>query len=599
MGLWMKVGGECNMKKPVVTRFLLVAMVLSLLFGLVACQQPTSGETPTTAPSDSQGTTTTDNTPAPQEIVTLSAFTGSGSGDITVAPWYSAYLRENLGIEFEFIISAGDVIQMTQALMSGGELPDIMNFNARTALAKQAVEAGLMLPLDDYQDQLPSVFGSNDQFKYSNAYMRDFFSDSSGKLFLLPQMVGKMESINCDPQLRWDIYQQIGAPEINTMEDYLPVLKQMVDAYPQTESGQKTYGISLFPSWDGFNLSNATYIMHIYGVDGSYASQLVETYADGTQDPLSMLDDGSQYKRNLKFYFQANQMGLLDPDSVTQTWDAISAKWAEGRIMFSPWSWSVSGFNNDENVNAETPKGYASVWPKDTTMLLYPDQYTGATESIMGIGKASTKVDAALKFIDFYYSIEGNDLIYNGPQGIIWDVGEDGKRYVTEEGWNIIDNGSDLPGGGALSAARGIFNSSPFSGNSAHPDYPGQPLDYTLWESTLLRSSSQLTEEWRDANGGAINSMKKAINDGNVVKSTAAVTMVQPMSDDMAATYKQIGDAVKTHSWKAVYAKDEAEFEAIWDQMQADADGLGMQEYMTWFMGAWNEALANDAKYAP
>lgn len=42
------------------------------------------------------------------------------------------------------------------------------------------------------------------------------------------------------PDLRFDLYQQIGAPEITKIEDYLPVLKKMQELEPKNEQGKKT-----------------------------------------------------------------------------------------------------------------------------------------------------------------------------------------------------------------------------------------------------------------------------------------------------------------------------------------------------------------------
>jgi putative aldouronate transport system substrate-binding protein len=373
----------------------------------------------------------------------------------------------------------------------------------------------------------------------------------------------------------------------------------MQDAYPQTEGGQKVYGISAFPAWDGLRMSMASQLSVMYGWDSEYSSSVIETKVDASETPRKITDDESMYKRVVKFLFSANQMGIMDPDSATQTWDAISAKWKEdGRILFSPWAWSVSGFNTTENADADDFKGYASVWPEDATMSIYPDMYTGAVTSL-SIGKATSNLDAALKFLNFYYTYECSDLLYNGPKGVLWDVDGSGQRYVTDAGWNIIDNDGDFPDGGKASSARNVLNHTPMSRYLTLAQYPGQQMDYTLWESSITRNPSKLKQDWRTANGNAIDMLDRAKKSGMVLKGSQAINMVELLGDDMSATVQQIGDVVKSQSWLAVFAKDEAEFEAIWDQMQADTEGLGMNDYYTWYLGAWETAKANAAKYQP
>lgn len=46
------------------------------------------------------------------------------------------------------------------------------------------------------------------------------------------------------PYIRWDLYKELGYPELNTLEDLLPVLKHMQALHPVTESGERTYGFS-------------------------------------------------------------------------------------------------------------------------------------------------------------------------------------------------------------------------------------------------------------------------------------------------------------------------------------------------------------------
>ena len=49
--------------------------------------------------------------------------------------------------------------------------------------------------------------------------------------------------------VRYDLYKQIGSPEINELEDYVDVLKQMKEVCPTSDSGKETYGVSLFKDW--------------------------------------------------------------------------------------------------------------------------------------------------------------------------------------------------------------------------------------------------------------------------------------------------------------------------------------------------------------
>lgn len=52
-------------------------------------------------------------------------------------------------------------------------------------------------------------------------------------------------TLNWGPYLRYDLYKQIGAPKVETSDDYLDILKKMQEIYPENENKQKVYGFSL------------------------------------------------------------------------------------------------------------------------------------------------------------------------------------------------------------------------------------------------------------------------------------------------------------------------------------------------------------------
>ncbi len=76
-----------------------------------------------------------------------------------------------------------------------------------------------------------------------------------------------------------------------------------------------------------------------------------------------------------------------------------------------------------------------------------------------------------------------------------------------------------------------------------------------------------------------------------------ALNMIKPLDNDMQEIATQIGDIVRTQSWLAVYAKDEAEFDAIVNQMIADAKTVGLDTLMEYNKAAWQEAVDRAAQY--
>lgn len=573
-------------------RLALIALTLALALAFAACQP--AGGTATEAPATTQPTTapTAGAGPTPEpEVVVLST-----SAALDNMGWFLMYIRNNLYIELQ---SMGGTLD---TWLASGELPALVSIWDKQQCINAAT-SGNLLCFDDYQDQLPNLYGSDGYFQYAIQYCRDYLSGDLNRCYVIPLTVGAQDYINYDPQLRWDIYEMAGSPRIETLEDYLPAMQAMVEAYPRTESGEKTYGFSLFPSWDGNTMGNAGYIATLYGIDVEYVCSLLQVPADGNGEIIPILDDSSVYKRVLRLFFNANQLGLLDPDSATQTWDNIVAKWNAGRIMFSPWEWSSNGFNTTENVAAGI--GYASVWPEDAQMIIYPDQWTGSTwYQAAGANVASDPdvLAATLRFYDFYYSYDGMDLVYNGPEGVLWEDKGNGTRALTDEGYNVVSNGLQMPmsGGGVLDCLMSsFFNAPSFSKYTISPTW-GEEMYYGYWDDTELRNNqTALRVDWAEAHDGIPEILPYAKENGMTIKMTQAVYMCAAPSEDLKMIISAIGAVVKPASWQMVFASSEEEFEAIWDRAQADADSLGMDQVLAYYQAEFASALAEVANYSP
>ena len=49
-------------------------------------------------------------------------------------------------------------------------------------------------------------------------------------------------------------------------------------------------------------------------------------------------------------------------------------------------------------------------------------------------------------------------------------------------------------------------------------------------------------------------------------------------SDELTVIWNQVGDCVKTNSWKAMFAKSDAEFDSIISQMVETAKSYGLEQ---------------------
>ena len=344
----------------------------------------------------------------------------------------------------------------------------------------------------------------------------------------------------------------------------------------------------------------ATEVGPTLGIDcGDQLGQLPFLQVDfNTGETLNTLDAGSAYIQALKFYFNANQMGLLDPDSLTQTYDTAKSKLIEGRVFFSWWSWFNDAYNTIDHVNAQPPKGFAAVLPENTKTLITSKTTIGKQWPI-AISSATKNLEACLKYVDFMFSTEGLQILYNGPEGVTWELGSDGKPQLTADGWKYVNDMTlELPEGGTLGDGVRLLGLNPLSAATINPE-TNDTVHYQAWESTKqykIDNQTELQKDWASVTGHA-STIDYVVSKGMTTEIPIAQSMITPMTDEISSLSARIGDIVKTSSWQMIFAKDEAEFQSLYDDMMTKAEGLGLADVYASSLQGWNAALDLVKKY--
>ena len=337
------------MKKVKIKRNVVVMLVVALtLVGIMSgCVNSKSSVNNTeTNTSESKNESTVPNEAKKEEPQTIKLYyTFAQTGPIT--GWLGDYLLEQ-GLKVENIPTDDAKLQ---AMIVSGDLPDVVFTN--TDRINELINANLLLNLDDHLGKLPNVVQNAST---ALDYMRTHRSNGSGKLYGVPFNVGDYK-MNVDTgvyaiNVRWDIYKAIGAPKAKTLEDLIPILKAMQEKYPKTETGEKTYALNMFSSNDkGVRLYNMSTLLTVLGYHES-ANQNCINYNIKKNVVTSLLDDNEVYLRGLKFFYQLNKNGLLEPDGVTQTKATSDAKIKTGAYIATGFAGYIGTYNTQERMDA-------------------------------------------------------------------------------------------------------------------------------------------------------------------------------------------------------------------------------------------------------
>ncbi len=578
----------------------LLLIVTLMCWGLWGCgsgnkngAKNSSGNNTTTTPEATEAATETPEESAddlladiiPKDTVELTVYSQLANYSGEQIGWFAQVMKDKFNVKLN-IIPTGDGVFSTR--MESGELGDIVIFGQDGDEYKQAIQAGLLL--DWNEDEILQDYGPyiNENMQVALQKNKDI---SGGTLYGFGHNVGSSsdehESFFYHPDIRWDLYAKLGYPEVNTLEDFIPVLEQMVKENPTSDSGQKTYAMSLFKDWDGDMVMYVKALGALYGYD-EFGFTL---YDVNTQTAQPILDDNSMYLRSLKFYNQLYQKGLLDPDSMTQTSTEASDAYTDGAAVFNIFNFLGQALYNTDKHTSEG-KGMYALAAKDMKVLSYGLNVYGGNR-VWSIGANTQYPELCMAIINWLSTPEGVMTTNYGPQGVSWDYDDQGYAYLTDLGAaSKADQKTEMTDGYSGTFEDGNFkmNNTTWALDSINPDGNGEPFNYLFWGSTLKKETTNAEQEWKKYTGYL--SADEYLNDGRFSIAIGTNYSTGAKSDELSTTWNQVKEAIKTYSWNAIYAKTDAEFDTIVAELQSKAKEYGYDECIAWCM---NEATLRKA----
>ena len=556
------------------------AMTASLLAGCGSSSESADSSaasgseksTETTAEADS-----TDSTASDGDTMTIEIFDVAANYQGVQTGWFAKVVKDRFNIELNIIAPqvAGDAIYQTRS--SSGNLGDILILES--GQFKECIDAGLIKDISADIWNYSNLADYKDQIDVLNNGLE---GNDNGATYGIPtEMLStsptsySQDTIYSSPLLRWDLYKELGTPDIADLDGLLDVLEQMKEKHPTNDAGDACYAMSLWPDWDGgdgmLGIANVVQLTTWYGekIKGSAILK-----PDGTFIPLT--DKNGTYYKILKFLYEANQRGLVDPDSATQDWNSACAKMSAGQVYLMWYSWQTGFWNSTERL--KDGKGFIFTPVADQEYYADADVYYGSGR-VWAVGSQvdDEKYAKIMEFLDWYASPEGLMFQHAGIEGFNYEVGEDGK--FTQINSNALMDNLNVPeewGGGGYSDGNNAINQWIVNANSINP-LTGESYVVTYWSSYKEETLTDMKREWRerfDAEEPA-DYMKK--NNKLVISPNVSVSLPTDTAD-ISVIRNQCNETVCDYSWRMIYASDDANFDALWDEMSKTLDGYGFQD---------------------
>lgn len=515
------------------------------------------------------------------KMMTVTVYDDLANYQGTQGGWFGKLVKDKFNMKLNIIAPnvAGGGSTLFDTRSAAGNLGDLIITGSGSGRAKRLIKSGLIVDMTPYAKNMKYITkykATTEELNKIADQKSGIWGVPSGVSTASPTEPSEGNDPTFGPYIRWDLYKQVGYPKLKTLSDLLPVLKEMQDKARQQTGDKKIYAMSLFKDWDGNMMNNAKQPTTFYGYD---EMGFVLAKADGS-DYQSITQSNGEYEKALQFFNKANQMGLVDPESSTQNYDTMYAKYQQGKVLFSFWPWlGQAAYNTDKNK--EAGRGFEIAPVQDMKIFSYGATPNGGSTFIAVGSKAKNKA-RLVKFINWLYSPEGvyaSSAQTNGSAGIkglTWKL-VNGKPTLTDFGNKVFfGGGANVPknyGGGAYKDGVAALNYPTESVQDIDPN-TGYAYNANMWPSTLAKNTTPLDKDWSAHMGGAKTTMDYLKKNNKILVAPGA-SYVQPDEESQVSTLRgQIKTQIVNSSWKMVYAKSDSEFNSLFKQMQTTVNGL-------------------------
>lgn len=533
---------------------------------------------------------------ADEPVITLDVYSQLANYSGIQTGWSSVLLKDKFGVELNII---PDQDGTYETRVTSGNLGDIVVWGSNGIDYKNAIEKGLLLNWEE--DGMLNEFAPYVAANYKDALESNRDISGTGDVygfgFNVAFQQGSHGSFLYSWDLRWDLYKALGYPEMKNLSDMVEIFKQMKALCPTDEKGNETYAVSLWPDWDG---NMVMYVKALATAYYGYDELGLGLYNPDTGEFYDCLSENGPYMECLKFFNTLYREGLLDPNSMTQTYDMMAEKVKNGGTFWSIFNYAgYMTYNTDAHM-ADGKMMYARL-PDEATPITYGLGTVGGNR-IWSIGNDTEYPDKCMEVIDWLATPEGSMTMWYGPKGLMWDYNEQGGAYFTELGkkcandskydltgveWTSPDTGKTYTLSGNFNDGCVQINNLTLARDMVNPDGKlGETFNKTTWVSELTATSYPIQEDWRQWSGCTIV-------DQYLEKLPYRIMPEIPYSESvrdntLEVKWGQVKKSITNNSWRAIYAKTDGEFNMHVRNMRTQCEAYGYQDCLDWSLGEAN-----------
>lgn len=355
------------------------------------------------ASSEVTGSSGPDDTTEPYEFDAYYSYQGS------VKPWgedaASKYMNEKFNIKVNYSCPEADADSKLNLMISSDDLPDVIILD-RNANWLKLINLGKLVDINT--------------LKYEGCSFDEDILESTqkllsvnGGLYGIPNWARKgATGGNMSWMVNHDVYEQLGSPELKTLEDLHQFMLDAKDKGVKTSDDQ-----SIFP-WLPRNDDNGFYT--VSAIYRSYGNpNLIDTYWSQADNDVKLAVYDDNYVAALKIANQWYKEGLFPETTYTDSNDQFTEKLANGRAAVTYYD-----FSQDDTTHFRT-------------LLQEKD---GNTYDLLGWELKDSPIYPAAEGVDWVYGEEGGTVGWN--VNCITTKAENPQRIFDLYTWMLTKDGS-------------------------------------------------------------------------------------------------------------------------------------------------------------
>ncbi|RUT40479.1 extracellular solute-binding protein [Paenibacillus anaericanus] len=540
---------------------LLLTAVMSVTL-LSACASNNGNEPAKSNESSNTSTNVTETNAVKtnEEPITLTYFLNAPGDNVPEHFKIADLITEKTGVTVKYERLVGEIEQKLGVMIAGGEYPDMIYPGDK---AHMLIDAGALLPLEDLiEEHAPNL-----KKLYANYWERMKATD--GHIYSLPNSVPTGQPNRAISPAFWiqkEVLKDAGYPKITTFDQYVDVLKNYVQKYPQID-GQDTIPFEILTyDWRLFTLTTA-----------------MQFLAGGPNDSRAMVNPETgeltfyqtDEKISKRYYEKLNEMwneGLIDKEAFVMNYDQYLAKLSSGRVLgMHDQTWQFQDATAALKQQDKLDRMFAPL------QLTFDESIKADYMDVPSINYGngwSMSVDnkdpvRTIKFIDTLASDEMQILRSWGVKDEDYKVDENGRFIRTPEQRKWFESNENALGwdGKIMWFFPNASGTLPDGNNYWPGEQPEEIVaNYTETDKKILEAYG-------------VKTYPELFNPGNTKRKYFPIWSIE-LTEDLKIFDQKLNDLNKKYPPQMVVAKSKEQFNEYWDEYVTSVNKLDVKGWM-------------------